>query len=152
MISGNDGDEAPPYLKRELREALAALLAALEGQPMSDERQGTYDHYSMVLEWEPVGGVYVVTVPELPGCRTHGRTLEEAVKHGQEVIELWVDSAREDGEQIPRPRYFDLDFIARADVSHFTMTGEDDDDALPYQERMVERMLAMIEEARGTRW
>ncbi len=65
----------------------------------------------MIIEWEPEGQVYVVTVPELPGCRTHGKTYEEAVKHGQEVIELWVDSAREDGLPVPVPRYFDLDSI-----------------------------------------
>jgi predicted RNase H-like HicB family nuclease len=28
--------------------------------------------YSMVIEWKPEGSVLVVTVPELPGCRTHG--------------------------------------------------------------------------------
>ena len=28
--------------------------------------------YSMSIEWEPVGAVFVVTVPELPGCRTQG--------------------------------------------------------------------------------
>ncbi len=68
-------------------------------------------HYSMILEWEPQGGVYVVTIPELPGCRTHGANLEEAVKHGQEVVERWIDSARTWGNRVPPPRYFDLDAI-----------------------------------------
>lgn len=104
--------------------------------------------YSMVLEWEPEGGVYVVTVPELPGCRTHGRTHEEAVKHGREVIELWIDSAREDNGLIPLPRYFDLDSIDAATQNRLIMTGDDDEDALPYQERMVEIMLANVAEAR----
>ena len=108
-------------------------------------------HYPMLLEWEPGGGVYVATVPELPGCHTQGRALEEAVKHGQEVVELWVDSVREDGEPISPPRYFDLDPIATADLIHLTLTVEDDDDDLSDQERMVKRMLAMIEEARGAR-
>ena len=81
---------------------------------MSDRHGTDYDHYSMVLEWEPEGGVYVVSVPELPGCRTHGSTYEETVKHGQEVIELWIDSTREDGFPVPPPRYFDLDSIGAA--------------------------------------
>jgi predicted RNase H-like HicB family nuclease len=106
------------------------------------------DRYSMVIEWEPQGGVYVVTVPELPGCRTHGRTLEEAVKHGQEVTELWLEAAREDDGPIPPPRFFDLDSIGPANVRHFTMTGEDDDDALPYQERTVQQMVAAIRKVR----
>ena len=116
---------------------------------MSEHREGTDDHYSMVLEWEPEGGVYVVTVPELPGCRTHGRTPEEAVKHGQEVIELWLESARDEGEAIPSPQYFDLDSIVPAGIGHFTLTGEDEDDALPYEERVVELMVVKVEEARG---
>jgi predicted RNase H-like HicB family nuclease len=105
-------------------------------------------HYSMILEWEPEGGVYVVTVPELPGCRTHGRTYEEAVKHGQEVIELWIDSARDAGDPIPQPRYFDLDSIDGAVQARVVLTGDDEDDALPYQERTVRAMLARLEDAR----
>ena len=67
-----------------------------------------YGRYSMILEWEPQGGVYVVTVPEIPGCRTHGETLEEAVRHGREVMEGWVDIMRKDGEPLPAPKYFAL--------------------------------------------
>jgi predicted RNase H-like HicB family nuclease len=109
---------------------------------------GDGNRYSMLLEWEPEGGVFVVTVPELPGRWTHGSTYEEAVRHGQEVIELWIDSARKANERIPPPRHFDLDSIETADVAHFTMTGDDDEDALPYQERIVAQMLARVEEAR----
>jgi predicted RNase H-like HicB family nuclease len=70
-----------------------------------------YPHYSMILEWEPQGGVYVVTVPELPGCRTHGKTLEEAVRQGRDALESWVDVARADGDMLPSARYFILDEI-----------------------------------------
>lgn len=105
----------------------------------------------MHLEWEPEGGVFVVTVPELPGCWTDGSTYEEAIRHGQEVIELWIASAGKANEQIPLPRRFDLDSIKSTDVSHFTMTGDDDEDSFPYQERVVELMLARVEEARRAR-
>jgi len=63
----------------------------------------------LVLEWEPKGGVYVVMVPELRGCRTHGSTLVEAARHGQEAYESWVDAARTDNDPLPAPKYFDLD-------------------------------------------
>lgn len=65
--------------------------------------------YSMVIEWEPEGGVFVVTVPELPWCRTHGATYEEAVAQAQEAIAGWIEVAKEDGYPIPPPRYLDLD-------------------------------------------
>jgi len=62
-----------------------------------------YPHYSMVIEWSDEDQVYIVTVPELPGCRTHGRTYEEAVRQGQDAIESWIDAARADGDLIPAP-------------------------------------------------
>ena len=37
------------------------------------------DHYSMVIQWDSQDKIYIVSVPELPGCRTHGRTYEEAI-------------------------------------------------------------------------
>ena len=74
--------------------------------------QGDYGHYSMILEWEPHDGIYIVTVPELPGCRTHGETPEEAVRQGQDAIESWIDAMRHWGRPIPPPRYFDLDAVA----------------------------------------
>lgn len=29
-------------------------------------------HYSMLIQWDPHDQIYVVSVPELPGCMTHG--------------------------------------------------------------------------------
>lgn len=60
--------------------------------------------YSMVLEWDPEDRIYIVTVPELPGCHTHGDTYDEAARRGQEAIESWIAAARADGEPIPAPR------------------------------------------------
>jgi predicted RNase H-like HicB family nuclease len=62
------------------------------------------NHYSMVIQWDPRDNIYVVTVPELPGCRTHGKTFAEAIKNAQEVIELWIEDAQKAGEPIPPPR------------------------------------------------
>jgi predicted RNase H-like HicB family nuclease len=63
-------------------------------------------HYSMIIEWDPQDAIYVVTVPELPGCQTHSATYEEAVRQGQEGIETWVVGAIEDGGVLPAPRIF----------------------------------------------
>ncbi len=61
------------------------------------------EHYSMVIRWDPRDDIYVVTVPELPGCRTHGKTYAEAIKNALEVIELWIEDAEMSGEPIPPP-------------------------------------------------
>ena len=72
-------------------------------------------HYSMIIQWEPQGGVYVVTVPELPGCVTHGATYEEAVAQGQDAIDTWVYG--EDPATLPAPNFYPLDDDEGGDMS-----------------------------------
>lgn len=61
-------------------------------------------HYSMTIQWDDEDKIYIVSVPELPGCKTHGKTYEEAIQNALEVIELWLATAREFGWAIPAPR------------------------------------------------
>jgi predicted RNase H-like HicB family nuclease len=63
-----------------------------------------YHRYSMNIQWDEDDQIYIVTVPELPGCRTHGTTYEEAVRQGQDAIESWIKVAQELGRPIPVPR------------------------------------------------
>lgn len=64
--------------------------------------------YSMLIEWSEEDQAYLVTLPEwadrviMPA--THGDTYSEAVKHGQEVLEMLVESAKQDGEPLPQPK------------------------------------------------
>jgi len=67
-----------------------------------------YLHYSMLIEWSEEDQAYLVILPEwadrvtMPA--THGGTYGEAVLHGQEVLELLVNSAIRDGEPLPPPK------------------------------------------------
>jgi predicted RNase H-like HicB family nuclease len=63
-------------------------------------------HYSMIIEWSDEDQAYIVTVPELPGCRTHGDTYAEAVQQGEDAIESWIMVAKELGRPIPAPKTF----------------------------------------------
>jgi predicted RNase H-like HicB family nuclease len=63
-----------------------------------------YEPFSMNIQWSEEDHVFVVTVPELPGCITHGRTYEEAVRQGQDAIATWIEGSRELGLSIPEPR------------------------------------------------
>ena len=56
--------------------------------------------YRILLRKEPEGG-YTVIVPSLPGCVTYGDTIEEAIKMAKEAIELYMESLKEHGEEIP---------------------------------------------------
>ena len=62
--------------------------------------------YSMIISWSEEDQAYIVSVPELPGCMADGKTPEEAVKAVQIVIDLWIETALEDGEEIPEPHLF----------------------------------------------
>ncbi len=56
--------------------------------------------YRILLRKEPEGG-YTVTVPSLPGCVTCGDTIEQAIKMAREAIELYIESLKEHGEEVP---------------------------------------------------
>jgi antitoxin HicB len=74
---------------------------------MSDDLGHQHErHYSMNLKWDPEDRVYVVMVPELPGCLTHGSSYEEAVRQGQDAINSWIDANLQEGRRIPKPRLF----------------------------------------------
>ncbi len=77
---------------------------------MSDQRVAdelaAIRRYSLTIEWSDEDGLYVVTVPELPGCMTHGVTHEAAVRQGEDAIATWLATARRFGDPIPPPHVF----------------------------------------------
>lgn len=60
--------------------------------------------YELIIYWSEEDGAFVVEVPELPGCMADGETYEQAVANARQVIEEWVETARELGRPIPEPR------------------------------------------------
>ena len=63
--------------------------------------------YSMIIEWSDEDHVYIVSLPEWgPYAKTHGETYAEAVRNGQEALQLLVDSALAENETLPAPRMF----------------------------------------------
>jgi predicted RNase H-like HicB family nuclease len=46
-------------------------------------------------------GVFVATVPSLPGCVSQGATRSKALSNVREAIEGYLESLRERGEPIP---------------------------------------------------
>ncbi len=63
-------------------------------------------HYSMIIEWDSRDDIFVVRVPELPGCVTHGATYEEAIQQGKDAIESWIMAAIADNEPVPPPKVY----------------------------------------------
>lgn len=56
--------------------------------------------YRILLRKEPEGG-YTVIVPSLPGCITYGDTIKEAIEAAKEAVELYLESLKKHGEEIP---------------------------------------------------
>jgi predicted RNase H-like HicB family nuclease len=60
--------------------------------------------YELIIYWSEEDRGFVVEVPELPGCMADGETYEQAVVNAQQVIEEWIETARELGRPIPAPK------------------------------------------------
>jgi antitoxin HicB len=63
--------------------------------------------YTIVIQWSDEDNCFVVFLPEFEDVMqpvTYGETHEEAFKNAQEVLELLIESALEEGKPLPRPR------------------------------------------------
>jgi len=60
--------------------------------------------YELIIYWSDDDQSFVVEVPELPGCMADGQTYEQAAENAQQIIEEWVETARELRRPIPEPR------------------------------------------------
>ena len=60
--------------------------------------------YEVIIYWSEEDRAFVAEVPELPGCAADGRTHREALANAEVVIREWIDTARELGRPIPRPK------------------------------------------------
>ena len=60
--------------------------------------------YEIIIYWDNEDKIFVAEAPELAGCMAHGKTQSEALENVNEAIELWLETAREFGDEIPEPR------------------------------------------------
>ena len=65
------------------------------------------NQYSMIIQWSDEDRLFLVTIPEF-GDRvmmpcTHGKTRQEAIINGEEVIEMYIEAWATEGEIIPQP-------------------------------------------------
>ena len=60
--------------------------------------------YPIAIEPGDETRAWGVVVPDLPGCFSAGDTLDEAIEHAREAIELHIDGLLDDGEAVPPAR------------------------------------------------
>jgi predicted RNase H-like HicB family nuclease len=59
--------------------------------------------YELSIRWSPDDRAFTVRVPELPGCVTHGDSVEEAAAHAREAIAAYLESLASRGLPVPTP-------------------------------------------------
>ncbi len=59
-------------------------------------------NYPVVLHKDKTSD-YGVTVPDLPGCFSAGKTVDEALAMAKEAIELHLEGLTDEGQPVPRP-------------------------------------------------
>ena len=60
--------------------------------------------YSIIIQCSDEDKKYVVSLPEFgPYAHTHGDSYEEALKNGQEVLELLIEDYQVRNQKLPEP-------------------------------------------------
>ncbi len=66
--------------------------------------------YERIIFWSSDDECFVCDVPELPGCKADGDTIEEAVANSEVIIDEWIETAKDAGRQIPEPKMRRLEY------------------------------------------
>ena len=77
------------------------LRTILRGR--SDANIRLMHKYEVILYWSNEDQAFVAEVPELPGCMAHGDSQEAALRHVNDAMQLWIDTAREFGDPASPP-------------------------------------------------
>lgn len=60
--------------------------------------------YSILIQWSNEDQKYIISLPEFgPYAHTHGDSYEEALKNGQEVLELLIEDYQARNKPLPKP-------------------------------------------------
>ena len=60
--------------------------------------------YEVILYWSKADQAVIAEVPELPGCAADGANYQEAVEAVEVVMRQWIETAKQLGRPIPRPK------------------------------------------------
>jgi predicted RNase H-like HicB family nuclease len=60
--------------------------------------------YEIIIYWSEEDKLFLAEVPELPGCIADGNSYQEAVSNAEIIINEWIETAKELGREIPKPK------------------------------------------------
>jgi predicted RNase H-like HicB family nuclease len=60
--------------------------------------------HEVIIYWSDEDAAFIAGIPELSGCTADGATKAKALAAADKVVRQWVETARELGREIPKPR------------------------------------------------
>jgi predicted RNase H-like HicB family nuclease len=60
--------------------------------------------YEIIIYWSEKDQLFLAEVPELPGGMADGHSYQEAVSNAEIIINEWIETAKELGREIPKPK------------------------------------------------
>jgi predicted RNase H-like HicB family nuclease len=60
--------------------------------------------YEIIIYWSEPDQLFLAEVPELSGCMSDGKSHLEALNNVEVIIDEWVETAKELGREIPKPK------------------------------------------------
>jgi predicted RNase H-like HicB family nuclease len=64
---------------------------------------GRMNKYAIEIFFSEEDEGYIAVVPELPGCSAFGETSKEALEEVEIAMDLWLETAKKEGRNIPKP-------------------------------------------------
>lgn len=58
-------------------------------------------NYKIIIMYDSEYKGYVIDVPELPGCMSQGKTIDEALNNIKDAIKGWLEAERKKGHKNP---------------------------------------------------
>ncbi len=67
-----------------------------------------WQRYKIEIFYSEEDEGFIAVAPELPGCSAFGETPEDALREIKIAMELWLETARKEGREIPKPKKLTL--------------------------------------------
>jgi predicted RNase H-like HicB family nuclease len=78
----------------------------MAGSTITPEEQVEAGRYRLELQWSDEDQLFLVSLPELDGIRTHANTITEAAERGVELAAEYLFGMRATGLPVPAPQSF----------------------------------------------
>lgn len=75
----------------------------MESSAFTLEELAEASRYQLVIQWSDKDRLFLVSLPELEGIRTHAATIAEAAERGVELAADYLYGMRELGMPVPAP-------------------------------------------------